>query len=214
MPPAIIIGFVGGFVKHDNPNHSEVQLAARLRKVYPSEVQVETFESYHEGKARKTVMALLDANHDGTLTPDEKKNARIIIYGHSWGGLEAIILARELETYDIPVLLTIQVDSIARIHQDGAVIPANVRKAANFYQPNGYIHGESRIRAADPGRTTILGNFRLDYKSSPYTCEKYPWYDRVFAKSHTQIECDPSVWARAEALIRSELPPARTGPER
>ena len=26
MPPVIVIGFVGGFISHDNPNHSEVQL--------------------------------------------------------------------------------------------------------------------------------------------------------------------------------------------
>ena len=36
MPPVIVIGFVGGFIKHDNLVHSEVQLAARLRKAYPS----------------------------------------------------------------------------------------------------------------------------------------------------------------------------------
>ena len=53
MPPVIVIGFVGGFIKHDNPVHSEVQLAARLRKAYPMGVDVETFESYHGEKARK-----------------------------------------------------------------------------------------------------------------------------------------------------------------
>ena len=41
-PPVIVIGFVGGFIKHDNIVHSEVQLAARLRKAYPvSEAPVE-----------------------------------------------------------------------------------------------------------------------------------------------------------------------------
>ncbi len=68
MPTVIVIGFVGGFISHDNPNHSEVQLAARLRQAYPSGVEVETFESYHKGKARKRVLSLLDTNHDGTLT--------------------------------------------------------------------------------------------------------------------------------------------------
>ena len=66
MPPVIVIGFVGGFIRHDNPNHSEVQLAARLRQAYPSGVKVETFESYHKRKARKRVLSLLDTNHDGT----------------------------------------------------------------------------------------------------------------------------------------------------
>jgi hypothetical protein len=209
-PTVIVIGFVGGFVKHDDPVHSEVQLAARLRKAYPSGVDVETFESYHGDQARKRILSLLDTNHDGALTPEEKQNARIIIYGHSWGGSESIALARKLEKDGIPVLLTIQVDSVSKIHQNDAVIPANVARAVNFYQTKGHLHGQSAIRAADPTRTHIIGNFRFDYGSA-YTCSKYPWYDRVFSKAHTQIECDPSVWGQAESLIRSDLSPTTDG---
>ena len=148
MPPVVVIGFVGGFIKHNNLVHSEVQLAARLRKAYPMGVDIETFESYHGEKARERILSVPDANHDGTLTPGEKQNGRIIIYGHSWGGSEAITLARKLEKDGIPVLLTIQVDSISKIHQNDAVIPANVAQAANFYQPDGLLHGQSEIRAA------------------------------------------------------------------
>ncbi len=212
MPPVIVIGFVGGFIKRDNPVHSEVQLAARLRKAFPLGVDVKTFEGYSGEEARKRILGLLDTNHDGTTTTGEKQNARIIIYGHSWGGSEAIALARELEKDGIPVRLTIQVDSIAKIHQNDAVIPANVVRAANFYQPNGLLHGQPEIRAADPTRTSIIGNFRFDYRASPYTCGEYPWYDRMFAKPHTQIECDPTVWKQVEVLIRSDLPPT-TGTE-
>ena len=123
MPQAIVIGFVGGFISHDNPNHSEVQLAARLRQAYPSGVEVETFESYHKGKARKRVLSLLDTNHDGILTLDEKQNARIIIYGHSWGGSAALAVARRLEKDGIPVLLTVQVDSISMFRKNDARRP-------------------------------------------------------------------------------------------
>jgi hypothetical protein len=207
LPPAIVIGFVGGFIQHDNLAHSEVQLAARLRQAYPVGVDVATFESYHREEARSRVLRLLDTNRDGTLTASEKQRARIIIYGHSWGGSQAITLARELERDGIPVLLTVQVDSISRLHQNDRVIPANVAQAVNFYQPNGLLHGQSAIRAADPTRTRIIGNFRSDYSASPYPCKKYPWYDRVFVKAHTQIECDAAVWKQAEALIRSDLPP-------
>jgi hypothetical protein len=208
MPPVIVIGFVGGFIRHDNIVHSEVQLAARLRKAYPVGVDVETFESYHGENARAKIHSLLDANHDGTLTPAEKQNARIILYGHSWGASEAITVAGELGKDGIAVLLTIQVDSVSKIHENDEMIPANVAQAANFYQTDGFVHGQSAIRAADPSRTKIIGNFRFDYKTSPYACDEYPWYDRVFVKAHTQIECDPNVWKRAEALIRSNLPPA------
>jgi hypothetical protein len=206
MPPVMVIGFVGGFIRHDNLAHSEVQLAARLRQAYPSGVQVEIFESYHRGGARGRVREVLDTNHDGNLTVGEKQNARIIIYGHSWGGSEAINLARELEKDSIPVLLTVQVDSISIRHND-RVIPANVAQAVNFYQPHGPLRGQAAIRAADPTRTRIIGNFRSDYNARDYSCEHYPWYDRVFVKAHTQIECDATVWKHAEALIRSYLAP-------
>ena len=97
--------------------HSEVQLAARLRKEYPTGVDVETFESYRGERAERKILELLDINRVGTPTVEEKQNARIIIYGHSWGGSESIALARTLEKDGIPVLLTIQVDSVSEIWQ-------------------------------------------------------------------------------------------------
>jgi hypothetical protein len=207
QPPAIVIGFVGGFVKHDNLVHSEVQLAARLRKEYPTGVDVETFESYRGERAHRRILKLLDTNHDGTLTVEEKQNARIILYGHSWGGSESVTLARALERDGIPVLLTLQVDSVSRPGRNDIIIPANVAQAANFYQPHGLVRGHHDIRAADAARTRIIGNFRFDYEKSSLNCAEYPWYDRVFVKPHTQIECDPSVWSQVESLIRSNLPP-------
>ena len=41
--PVIVIGFLGGFVRHDDPIRSEVQLAGRLRKGLGAESVVETF---------------------------------------------------------------------------------------------------------------------------------------------------------------------------
>jgi hypothetical protein len=204
----MVVGFVGGFVRHDNVIHSPVQLAVRLRKDYPSDVYVETFENRRRENAHAKILKLLDANHDGTLSAEEKQQARIIIYGVSWGASESVTLARELESDGIPVLLTIQVDSVSKIRQNDALIPANVAEAANFYQPDGLLHGRSEIHAADAGRTRIIGNFRFDYKAHPVSCAKYPWYDRYLAKSHTEIECDPAVWNRVESLIRSKLPMA------
>jgi hypothetical protein len=210
VPPAprvLVIGFLGGFVKHDNLVHSEVQLADRLRKAYPMDADVETFENYHGEQARKMILNLLDTNHDRTLTSEEKNNARIIIYGHSWGASESIALARKLGEDGIPVLLTIQVDSVSKTFQNDAIIPANVVQAVNFYQTLGHLHGRSLIHAADPTRTHIIGNFRFDYDQSAYNCNEYPWYDRVLSKAHTQIECDPSVWKQVESLIRTEMRP-------
>lgn len=208
-PPAIVIGFVGGYVSHTNMVHAEVQLAARLRDEYsPRSVHVQAFENHHGEEAHAEILKLLDTNHDGSLSASEKQNARIIFYGHSWGASETVYIARELAKDGIPVLLTIQVDSVTKNHRNDSLIPANVKQAVNFYQPRGLVHGESKIHAADPSDTRILGNFRIDYSTHPISCSSYPWWDRFFVRSHTEIECDPNVWKQVEDLIRENLPPA------
>jgi hypothetical protein len=169
----IVIGFVGGFVRHDDLVHSGVQLAARLREDYPSGVYVNTFENHQGDQAHRAVLQLLDTDHDGALSADEKRNARVVIYGHSWGASETITLANQLNRDGIPVLLTIQVDSVEKSGEDDSVIPANVAQAINFYQSDGLLHGRPAIRAADPARTRILGNFRQDYAAKPIRCGAY-----------------------------------------
>jgi hypothetical protein len=206
-PQIIVIGFVGGFVRHDDPVHSGVQLAAHLRQDYPSGLYVNTFENHQGDQAHRQVLLLLDTNHDGALSSDEKRDARVVIYGHSWGASETVALANQLNRDGVPVLLTIQVDSVAKSGEDDSVIPANVAQAINFYQSDGLLHGRPAIRAADPERTRILGNFRQDYAAKPIRCDAYPWWDRIFMKSHIEIECDPRVWRQVESLIRSKLPP-------
>lgn len=204
--PTIVIGFVGGFVKHDDPAYGTVRLAQRLRSKYSSGIVVRVFENHHEKQARHELLRLLDTDHDGTLSPAEKQSARIVIFGHSWGGSETVTLARQLDAASIPVLLTVQVDSVRKFGENDAVIPANVAQAANFYQPNGIIRGRTKIRAADPSSTDILGNFRFDYKAHPLSCGQYPWHDRIFMKTHMEMDCDPRVWNKVESLIRSKLP--------
>lgn len=205
--PATVIGFVGGFVKPDARVHSTVQLAERLRTAYPAGVYVRVFENHHRDQAYNEVLRRLDTDNDGTLSPEEKRQARIIIFGHSWGASETVTLARKLEKAGIPVLLTIQVDSVSKRGENDAVIPANVAQAVNFYQPHGWLHGRPEIRAEDPERTEIVGNFRFDYSENPISCDGYPWFNRLLIKPHTEIECDPKVWERVEALIHSKLSP-------
>jgi hypothetical protein len=90
--------------------------------------------------------------------------------------------------------------------QKDDVIPSNVAEAMNFFQPDGMLHGRKLIRAEDPSRTRILGNQALSYKHASLSCKGYPWHQRVFAKEHMYIECDPQVWSQIESLIRSKLP--------
>lgn len=192
----IVVGFVGGFVRHDDTKHAEVKFAAHLRERYHSEMDVEVFGNHSGIPALEHVLRLA-----GTDTA----HARIIIFGHSWGGTETVTLARELERRGIPVLLTIQVDSIAKPGQENSTIPANVENAVNFYQSRGLLHGRSEILAKDPTRTNIIGNFEMTYKNHPVNCKEFPWYSRVFTKSHIEIENDPRVWTEAATLIELEL---------
>ena len=205
-PRSIVIGFVGGFVRRNDTVHQEVQLAAHLQSEYAGRTRVKIFENRQGRQAHREVLELLDADRDGELSDREKHTARIVIYGHSWGASEAVTLARRLGQDGIPVLLTVQVDSVAKIGQDDRMIPANVGQAVNFYQRNGLLHGRAQILAADGLRTQILGNFRLDYRSKRVNCDGFPWYAQVFMSPHIKIECDPSVWGQVESLIRSKLP--------
>jgi hypothetical protein len=204
-PRVIVIGFMGGFARSDDQKHPEVQFAQYLREHYRSDVHAEVFGNHHGRKALQEVQRLLDGNGDGTLSSAEKEDARIIIYGHSWGATETVVFARELAKRDIPVLLTVQVDSIAKPGRDNSMIPANVAKAINFYQSGGPLHGRAEIFAADPAQTEIIGNLHMTYEDHSINCDNYPWFARTFNKPHHEIENDPRVWDRAALLIDSEI---------
>lgn len=206
-PSYIVVGFVGGFVRHTNPYHGPVQLAKRIQKDAPQGTFIEIFENRHRKTAYHTILRLLDVNHDGTLSPEEKSAAHILLFGQSWGASATVMLARELDRLGIPVMLTVQVDSVAKPWQSDQLIPNNVSAAVNFYQPHGIIHGTKLIRAEDDSKTRILGNYRFDYRQTPANCQSYSWFDRTFTPSHMQSECDPRLWSQVETLIRERMNP-------
>jgi hypothetical protein len=203
----ILVGFAGGFVRHDSAHHGPVQLAHQIQPDLPSGSSIQVFENRHRKDAYNTILRRLDANHDGVLSSAEKSEARIILFGHSWGASAVVMLARELNRAGIPVLLTVQVDSIAKPWQSDKVIPENVVAAVNFYQPHGLLHGRERITAADDSKTQILGNYRFDYRKTPVWCPGATWFQRSFSRSHMQSQCDPSLWLQVEALMRQRIQP-------
>jgi hypothetical protein len=207
-PRPIVIGFLGGFVRHDDSVHTTVQVARSLREAYPSAIHVATFENRRMSDAHDLIVRLLGGKTAEGLTEEQKRSAHIILYGHSWGACAVVSLARQLKSEGIPVVLTVQVDSVSKAGRDDQTIPDNVRYAANFYQDKGIIRGQQKIVAADASRTKILGNFFFDYSAHPIACPEYPWYTRFFMRSHIEIECDQKVWQRVENLIREQLPTA------
>jgi hypothetical protein len=202
---ATILGFVGGFVKGDDAKHPEVLFATYLRSRYGSAVHVNVFGNHEGKKALQDIVLCLDTNKNGFLTATEKEQAKIILFGHSWGASQTLTIARELQRRGIPVSLTIQIDSVKKFGQDDRTVPANVAKAVNFYQRRGLTRGQPLIVAADTSRTKILGNFHLKYADHQVNCDNYRWLSRVFNKPHHQIENDPQVWDQIASFIDSEL---------
>ena len=200
-PPKIVVGFLGGFVRHDEPHHPEVQLMRDLRQDYPKEVYFGLFENRKVGVAYHTILKLLGATEGDALSAEKKRSARIVLFGHSWGASAVVSLSRKLERAGIPVTLTIQIDSVAKPFQNDWLIPANVLEAVNFYQTHGLIQGRQKIVPADPAHTTILGNFLWEYKGEPAECYGFSWRGRLLSKGHTQIECDHDVWLQVKALL-------------
>lgn len=84
---AIVIGFLGGFAKRDDLDHPEVWFAKYLREHYAPAIDAATFSNHNANAALHFLIAALDTDCDGTLSVLEKENARIILYGHSWGGI-------------------------------------------------------------------------------------------------------------------------------
>jgi hypothetical protein len=196
---------MGGNVKASNLVHKEAQLARDLQKRFPSSLHAAVFANGDKQNALQTVLRLLDADHDGCLSENERTTSRIVIYGHSWGASEAITLANRLNALAIPVLLTVQVDSVQKLNENDAVIPPNVHEAVNFYQTEGLLHGRQVITASDPKQTKILGNFASTYREKPVALDGYPWFARTFMKSHIEIENDPAVWDEIEKLIGAKV---------
>ncbi len=102
------------------------------------------------------------------------------------------------------MLLTVQVDSVTKVWRSDSRIPANVARAINFYQAEGWLRGRSTIRAVDSEQTKILGNFRMTCKGHGINCDSYAWLVRVLTRLHHEIENDPRVWGQVGFLINSE----------
>lgn len=193
----LVIGFLGGFERWDDDHRSIRQLTIRLRQ--SPGVYAESISNHDRPVAVKLIRRALDTNRNGRLDAEERARARVILYGQSWGGAAAIATARDLEKLGIPVLLTVQVDSVG-IHDQ--VIPANVQAAVNYYQHDPLtIQGRNEIRAANPARTQILGNFEGSYIRRSIDESDASWARRTLGGSHAKMELDPAVWSQVERYI-------------
>ena len=199
----LVIGFLGGRDHWNDERRYVRKLALKLRTMNLAGVHVETVENKERLLAILLIRNALDRNRNGQLDADERASAHLILYGQSFGGAAVVKAARELKEMHVPVLLTIQIDSVGR---GDAVIPSNVAQAANLFQRNGLIiRGEPRIRAEDPQKTTIIGNFEFDYRKKKVDLSGVPWHKKLFRTAHAKMEHDPDVWTKVEELILSAI---------
>ena len=197
-PPGapIAIGFLGALDRWDNPQRSVRALTLRLRH---RGWQADSLSHRNLRTAKKALLLALDQNHNHRVDPTEAALARIVIYGQSMGGAAAVKLARYLRAQKVPVLLTVQVDSFG-LSDD--TIPDNVRAAANFFQDERLtVRGQRRIKAVNPAKTTILGNFEYDYPIWKVALSPETWPRQIFGGGHARMEADPLLWSRVESLI-------------
>ena len=204
----LVIGFMSGVEAWDADKHMVRKLALKLRSLDLPNVYVETVENRQGTLALQLIQNALDRNRDGKLDEEERASARVILYGHSLGGGSVVKLATELKEIGVPVLLTIQVDSVGRKDR---VIPSNVARAINFYQHDGpFIRGRSEIVAEDPRKTTILGNYKYDYRNKKVDDSTLFWLARILEGAHAKLEFDPDVWAKVGQLIVHEIEESST----
>lgn len=195
----LILGFQGGRESWDDKRPGVARLAEKLRSLGRSDLYVEVVENQRRDIALQLVKSALDSDQNGQLSEGERRTPRVVLYGMSFGGAAVIKMARQLQQIGIPVLLTVQVDSVGR---NDAVVPANVRCAANLYQRNGkIIRGEPMIVAESPHQTVILGNFQYDYREKQIDTSAVPWHKKIFREDHARMDRDPDVWQRVEELI-------------
>ena len=127
------------------------------------------------------------------------------MFGHSLGGAAVVKLSHNLRDMGVPVLLTVQIDSVGFTYDDH-VIPSNVRRAANLYQLDGWLLvGEDEIVPEDSDKTEIITNLKFDYKDKEVDMSGVPWERRLLSVPHSKMDADPEVWSTVEQLILSEI---------
>ncbi len=200
----LVIGIAGGWEPSDAPWTITRRIAVHLEQQDFPNTYFATVENHHLEVARELIERAFDHNRDGKLNTEERKGARIILYGQSLGGAASVRLCRWLKKEAVPVRLNVQIDSVGL--RDGK-IPDNVLEAANLYQRDlGPIRGQSRIRAEDTNKTRILGNWRYRYpRAKTVDTTEWPLAMRLFVNPHVKMEFDPAVSQKVESLITTAL---------
>jgi pimeloyl-ACP methyl ester carboxylesterase len=198
----IVIGMLGGFERWNDEHRGVRKLVLKLRDVPGA--HAESFANRSRRLALKYILRALDTDRNRKLDVQEKQRANVVLFGQSLGGAQVVALARDLNRRGVPVQLTVQVDSFGL---RDAVIPSNVRRAANYFQRELFtLWGVDEIRAADSSKTKILANVQFHYPPFlPSYSQPESWPRRKLGGAHAKLEADPILWAQVETMIRQAI---------
>ena len=157
-PPCKIIylGIVGGLETPNNPRSGVVQIRDILHGQDYPDVCAQSFSPYVWVSGLQWVLQHFP-QHVGRLTKEELEGApKLIIVGHSLGGWAALSVARNLKRSNIPVELTIQIDSVGVTDH---TVPKNVKAAAIFHARDALMFlTTKKILLEDPSQTRLVEN--------------------------------------------------------
>jgi pimeloyl-ACP methyl ester carboxylesterase len=156
----VYLGFVGALEPSQNKHSGVVQIGKTLRGDEYPDVCAKSFSPYVWTDGLEWLLKHFPA-HPGALTADELQHCpKVILVGHSMGGWAMVSVARRLRSRDIPVELTIQVDSVGITD---LTIPSNVKNGAIFHARDVLMPLTTKhLRLEDPSRTKMLANITVD----------------------------------------------------
>jgi pimeloyl-ACP methyl ester carboxylesterase len=155
----VYLGFVGGLEPPNNKSSGVVQLRDTLQDNGYPDVCAKSFSPYVWPVALSWLMKHFPSQR-APLTPEQlQESPKVILVGHSLGGWAALAVARELRGRNIPVELTIQVDSVGIADH---IVPRNVKSAAIFHANDVLMMLTTKhLRVEDPSHTKILADVKV-----------------------------------------------------
>ena len=157
-PPCKIVyaGFVGALETAGRKGSGVVQIRDTLRGPEYSDVCAESFIPIDWNSGLNWILKHFPC-HPGPLTPEQLATApSVILVGHSTGGWAMLTVARDLRDRNIPVELTIQIDSVGITD---TTVPRNVKSGAIFHARDILMFMTTKnLRTEDPVHTKIVAN--------------------------------------------------------
>lgn len=186
----LIVGFNGGLETPNNSVTGIVKLRDRLNTPEYPGVCFRNFLPYSWPRAEHWAVSHFP-KHGGRFTQEEAaRGPKVIILGHSFGGMATLFLARRLGGRGIPVELTVQMASFGLADN---TVPPNVRNAANFYVQDAIgFFTKKHVRVKDPNATHFYGNIVLSAFDHASITRAPQVSDLILSTVHSLLAANPA----------------------